>query len=343
MKSRIGFICIGQAGGNIGQLFEGHGYQCLFVNSSLEDLETLNVKYRYHIPYSEGCARDREVAVQLIKKNYREVLDVISDILHHQELIYLVFAAGGGTGSGSAPILLELLNQHFPQKFFGCIIVLPALSETPKTNYNAFNCYKEVTNIQKLATVFSLDNEKGNKFTINNTFVSLFNQVIDIPNHKDIRGNMDPREVWKLLTTRGNTIISTAVTNDTQNITGSIIRSWEQNIFADMEPDKQITFLGLSLTNEINIDDLTRVVGLPYDTFTGYNKNLSVTILSGLSYPKTRINAIKKMLDENKEAVKNSILNSQTNKITDDLNLFDDFQLEPEEITISTEDIFSKY
>ena len=41
MKDKIAFIAVGQAGGNIGQLFESMGYTVLYINTSREDLETL--------------------------------------------------------------------------------------------------------------------------------------------------------------------------------------------------------------------------------------------------------------------------------------------------------------
>jgi tubulin-like protein CetZ len=39
MKDKIAFIAVGQAGGNIGQLFESMGYTVLYINTSREDLE----------------------------------------------------------------------------------------------------------------------------------------------------------------------------------------------------------------------------------------------------------------------------------------------------------------
>ena len=41
MKNEIGFVCIGQAGGNIGNLFDELGFNVLYINTSQEDLDTL--------------------------------------------------------------------------------------------------------------------------------------------------------------------------------------------------------------------------------------------------------------------------------------------------------------
>ena len=74
MKKKISFIAVGQAGGNIGQLFEGKGFPVLYVNTSQEDLDTLEkAKYKYHVPGGEGCNKDRHKAKQLIIDDFDNI------------------------------------------------------------------------------------------------------------------------------------------------------------------------------------------------------------------------------------------------------------------------------
>ena len=42
MKNKIAFVAVGQAGGNIGQLFDVRGFIVLYINTSQEDLDTLD-------------------------------------------------------------------------------------------------------------------------------------------------------------------------------------------------------------------------------------------------------------------------------------------------------------
>ena len=66
MKNKIAFVAVGQAGGNIGQLFEDRGFNVLYINTSQEDLDTLeHAKYKYHIPGGEGCNKNRRKANSL--------------------------------------------------------------------------------------------------------------------------------------------------------------------------------------------------------------------------------------------------------------------------------------
>ena len=65
MKNKIAFVAVGQAGGNIGHLFEEKGYSVLYINTSQEDLNTLETaKYKYHIPNGEGCNKDRQMCIR---------------------------------------------------------------------------------------------------------------------------------------------------------------------------------------------------------------------------------------------------------------------------------------
>jgi cell division GTPase FtsZ len=346
LKSKIGFICIGQAGGNIGQLFEHRGYNCLFLNTSTEDLKTLNTKYRFHIPEGEGCNHSREKAIELVKKYYHKIIDEVLDKLLHQDLIYLVFSTGGGTGSGASPILLEMLNSSFPQKNFGCITILPSLDETIKAHINSYQCYQEISNIEKLATVFTLDNNKLDKFIINKTMVDYFDNFISITNHVNVKGNIDKAEIWEQLLTRGNSII-TVVDKTNNNLTASIIKSWENNIFATIEKDKNLVYMGLSLSDEVNLEELNRYIGIPYDVFKNYNDQKTVTMLSGLSFPNTRLSKTFDIVNSNKDKIKKNILNSRQGKISNTIDFLDDmdikFNSNEKNIMNNLDDILSKY
>ena len=74
MKNKIAFVAVGQAGGNIGRLFEEKGYTVIYINTSQEDLDTLTAaKYKYHIPDGEGCNKDRHKAKQLVVDDFDRI------------------------------------------------------------------------------------------------------------------------------------------------------------------------------------------------------------------------------------------------------------------------------
>jgi hypothetical protein len=343
VKEQIGFICVGQAGGNIGQIFEKHEYTCLFINSSQEDLDTLDVKFKYHFDGATGCNKDRSKGIELVKKNLDEVLKEFESKLLDKRLIFLIFSTSGGTGGGSGPILLDSLINKYKDKTFGCICILPSLEEPLKAQINAIECYNQLTNIRKLGAVFTLDNNKVDKYMINSEIVRLFNAFLDVPNHKSTKGNIDKAELWQLLTTRGNIVISTSYPK-TENATILIINSIETSIFAPIEKDRNVLLIGLSLTNDINEQDFIKYIGLPLDTYYGYNRDQNVIILSGLSFPITRLNQIYKIVNNNKEHIKNNLINSKTAKTDFCLDWLSELKENNKTDDFSDlEDVFSKY
>ena len=84
MKDKIAFVAIGQAGGNIGQLFEERGFSVLYLNTSEEDLLTLeDAKFKYHITGGEGCNKDRRKAKQLVIDDYDSIATEMDAKINH--------------------------------------------------------------------------------------------------------------------------------------------------------------------------------------------------------------------------------------------------------------------
>lgn len=157
--NKTGFVAIGQAGGNIGQLLEKKGYPVMYLNTSTEDLDTIkDGKYKHHIQNGEGCNKDRNKAKQLIVDDYDAVADMIDNTLK-TEFIFVIFSAGGGTGSGAGPMLVDMLASD--GRSVGIITVIPSAQESIKTQINAYECFKELVAIEDSACCFILDKKRA--------------------------------------------------------------------------------------------------------------------------------------------------------------------------------------
>ena len=338
MKDNIGFIAVGQAGGNIGILFQRAGYKVLCINTSPEDLKTLKeAKHIYHITGGEGCNKDRNKAKDLIIKDFDKLLKKVSQILQ-EEYINVIFSSGGGTGSGSSPMLIDLLTQNTNKKV-GAITILPSFSEPFKTAINAYECFTELERIEDMGATFVLDNNKADKFSINREFVPLFNSLIDIPRHHNFKGNIDIAEIKELLSTRGATIISKMLKKSSD--TSQLIKSFKENIFAPMESDSVIKYLGLSASTRIDIDAITREVGIPLDIFQGHNSEHTICILAGLSFPYSALQEIKEKVDSNRDTISKSL--THETRLSDGINFLSDVKNKNKPEKVSAKDIFSKY
>lgn len=248
MKDKIGIIAVGQAGGNIGQLFEESGYSVLYLNTSQEDLDTLkNAKHKYHITGGEGCNKDRNKAKQLVIDDFDNIAEQIDEILKC-EILFVVFAAGGGTGSGAGPMLMDLLLDG-SSRFVGAVTVLPAQTESIKAH--------------GMAVVMQYGNSKM----------------------------------------------------------AYILSGLDKTIYAPIEPDKRIKYITGALDESVtDFSDLQKTVGIPVDIFRAYSgKDKAHLMLSGLSYPKTRLDVIHEYVSENKERIMNN-LNAGTIRLDNDIN-----------------------
>ena len=338
MKKSIGFVGIGQCGGNITSLFEEGGYKTFYINTSLEDLSTLSLSNEnyYYIQEANGSNHNRSKAINYIKDHYENIINQIRDQFKEQDIVYLVFSAGGGTGSGISPLLLDMLSTNYKDKVFGAICALPDINEALNVQVNAYNCMVQISNINKLGSVFVLDNSKNsNKELVNTEFYKCFDSVINIPKNTSKKGNIDIAEIKEVLSVRGLATISKFSSDTT-----SIVKSLEQGCFA-YQKDKNVVYMALSLNGDIDMSSLINHIGNPYDVFINYNTDQNICCLSGMSFPKDRINTIKAIIENQKEEIESTIENSKNNSIKNELSW--DIQLKNNNKSLEFNQIFSKY
>ena len=303
MKKDIAFLAIGQAGGNIGKLFEALKFKVMYINTSNEDLKTLpEAKHTYHIKNGEGATKDRGAAKKLIIEDIQDLVNEISKTIT-EEYIFVIFSAGGGTGSGVSPMLITYLSEMMPQRKIGGITILPSAGESIRAQINAYDCFSELDGLTKMRGLFVIDNNsRSDKLTLNELFVTLFTSMLKMPGYTDFRGNIDTRELKEVLSAPGCITISTLPGG--QSSTSELADSLKNNIFAQTEQDGIIQYLALSMAAEINTQALCRSIGKPLDLFIGYNSDTTICVLSGLSFPYTRLAAIKAMISDEQDAMK---------------------------------------
>ena len=315
MREKIGFLAVGQAGGNIGRLLQEKGYTVLFINTSQEDLDTLdNAKFKYHISGGEGCNRDRHKAKQLVIDDYDNIAQEIDNTLK-TDIIFCIFSSGGGTGSGAGPMLMDLLIDD--GKTVGAVTVIPSITESIKAQINAYECFTELTGIENSGSVFILDNGREDKLKMNPVFVNAFTTFLDIPEkHKSEKGNIDKAEIKEALKSHGMAIVTETKEKDIS----ALIKSFGENIFAPMEADRTIQYISLSSAEDISQVELEKVVGVPVDLFQTYNDDMTICMLSGLSYPKARLDAVLEKINANKETIVKNLTSTKEAALKGDVN-----------------------
>lgn len=322
MNKKIAFVAVGQAGGNIGQLFEEKGFNVLYINTSKEDLDTLeNAKYKYHIPNGEGCSKKRKKAKQLVIDDFDNIAGEIDSKIK-ADLIFVIFSSGGGTGSGAGPMLIDLLIDD--GRTIGAMTIVPSLEESVKANMNSYECFKELTSIPGMAACFIIDNDKGDKMELNHNFVDSFCAFLDVPErHKSIRGNIDKAEVIETLTAHGMALVVRKAAEDS----AEVIQVLKENSFAPSEGDQVVKYITASLSGNVKMSDIERAVGTPIDNFQTFNDEETILCVSGLSYPQSRLNDVYNKVSENESVIKKNLSATMSSEMKSDVNFLE--ELEP--------------
>ncbi len=290
LKDKVLFISVGQGGGNLGKEFENKGYTSFYINTSMEDLSTVtdNPDFRFHIPASRGCNKDRNKAQEYMRAYYDRILNIVSSRFGTFTKIFVVFSTGGGTGSGLGPYLAHILGESLPHCSVGAICILPAQNESLKTKDNALKCIEELSSVESIKNVYILDNHNADKFYINSRFAERMDSLLNI-SRPDVRGNIDIAEVETLLNVKGNVVFADL----TSEAEGLFNQFSIDSIFT--LPVKGSQYLAYSLKDDKDFlqTEVEKQFGEPYDFFKGYNPNSSFVVAFGLPFPKIRMEEIQ--------------------------------------------------
>lgn len=343
MKNKIAFVAVGQAGGNIGQLLEEKGFPVLYINTSQEDLDTLEkAKYKYHIPGGEGCNKDRRKAKQLVIDDFDQIVTEIETKIK-AALTFVIFASGGGTGSGAGPMLIDLLIDE--GRATGAITIVPGKNESVKAHINSYECFSELTEISGTAACFILDNDREEKLALNNWFVNDLYSFLELPEkHKNIKGNIDKAEVVETLSAHGMALVTSGVASSSAEAIAAV----RDNPYAPTEGDRAVKYIAASLSEGVSMPELEKAIGTPIDTFQTFNDDgITICCVSGLTYPQTRLDTIYKKVVENKAVIEKNLTTVRETRMKKSINFLADFEL-PKRVAEkpkpkSKRDIMSKY
>ena len=296
MRENFGIIGIGACGSNIANLFENKNYSTVYVNSSMEDLNSIKGVHKLHLAGAEGAAKDRKKVLQLAMESFGDIMQKVENIIT-QQYIVVIFSAAGGTGSGLSIPVLKYLTQI--GKTCIPVMVLPDSRSSAKMNENTYNACIELMALQGLGATFLLDNAKDDKFAINNKFVCEFDTFVTIKN-SSMHGNFDISERKQILSCPGVAVLGKL--SKSRSTAPEIIEALRNGIYAEIEA-KSCYYLGVITSNKsLDINSISTELGGCYDTFLGISEATTIAMASGLQFPKNKILGFKNKFEE---AVKN--------------------------------------
>ena len=329
VKRKCGILSIGAGGGNVGTSFYQAGYPSLFVNSAKLDLDSLteiDERYKYHIPGGEGCNKDRKKSKELFRKDIDNIINEIKEKMPGIEYLFIIGSAGGGTASGVLASMKRIAMNELGLKACIIVTILPnTKTESVKALINTYETLAEIEQLEEPGMTVILDNDKNsNKMRINEMFFCYLDALLT--NHSSsVLGNVDNAEIEEIISAPGMAIISKL--GKDKSDTQQLISTFRNNIYAPLEDDKVIKYIGLVNTGggkDIQIEDIYSEIGTPFDSFIGYEADATICVLTGLSLPYAKMAEIKEIIDSNKDTIKRNLTAQSKGRLSESLGLFDD-------------------
>lgn len=333
----IGIIGVGNAGGqNAALAAERLGVDALCLNSSQKDLDTLgNNVTKILIGDSKGAGKNRDEAKLFVKNSLRSMIadDRVKKFFvggengEAKDFVFVISSTGGGTGSGAAPLLTEILKSIYTDVNFIIIGILPSINEAMSAQVNTLEYFKELYETSSGVPYMVYDNEKMCDKAVNVMMEGINAAIVD--DIDILRGShqistkysaIDEKDMTSILTTAGRIVIAGAKNIkekmlDKTSIDELIIEDFKSNAHAETNRDKVVHRLGIIsvLDNRCSekfdgqVQAVQEFVGTPVETFQHFaikddnNSGLPndvIVIASGLSKLDDRIDRIKERIDE---------------------------------------------
>lgn len=355
---KVSLIGIGNCGNQIAALAKKEGgINVACINTSENDIATLPAEVQedcYLVGDSEGAGKNRTEAKKFLKSSIKNLVgnEKFREQVSDSDVIFIVSSTGGGTGSGMAPLMADVVRQSFrnkdeerTEKIVILIGVLPRLTEAFSTQINTKEYMHELFDVLEDQKYMMYDNNKYAKESapaiiqkINEEVVRdirILQLVFNTPTPYD---SIDEKDMKAILRTPGMITIASAFNIkekdlDERTLEDLIIDQLKTNGHAELERDGVVGNTGLivslseklNATFDTNIKAVRGFIGEPIEEFLhiAVNKDRDMPnnicfIASGLSNPVDRLDKINERIEEIKKKEEEQEKNKRTAVISED-------------------------
>ena len=158
--------------------------------ADLSGLSSIKSDYQHRIliggrkTSGHGVGKINELGAEVAKEDGDKVIDAIRTARHFFETdaFLIVASSAGGTGSGSLPIMTQMLKDRYMDKPVYALVVLPFEHEEQteeRTIYNTAICLKSISSVAD--AVFLIDNQRyvRKDFSIRNNLAKINALVVE--------------------------------------------------------------------------------------------------------------------------------------------------------------------
>ena len=328
----------GQGGSRVAEAFYNNGYDAVALNTAEQDLKYIKLpeNNKLLIRYAlDGAAKDLVLGEEAFTSNAPDidkwVRGKLPDPTH---MIILAVTGGGGTGSGGAYTMIDILRQYgFP---VSVLYIMPLESDDITSKNNSLITLSKLAKLAKQDVINSLivvDNAKIETlpYLKQGNFWAEANKLIVDPLHKfnalsvcpSNYTSLDPMDTGKLLTTGDCTIYGHLSVSDYMeelSLAEAIIDSLESGLLASGFDIKTARAVGVIVLGDKEVLDEIPAVNINYafDTLNELTNNATIfkgiyeadtegaikiyTLFSGLGLPRERIEKLKEEAAKGMEA-----------------------------------------
>lgn len=370
---QIGIIGIGNCGSQIAKLaYETAGCEAFAINTSEKDLSTLPGSIpRRVIGETEGTGKNRDIAKKSLKDAIVNLIreEEFREFVSGKDALLVVSSAGGGSGSGMAPLLVEIGKKSFKNKdgtskIMILVGVLPKLSEGESTQVNALQYLQEIYDVMNKPTYMLFDNNRLSSLSsykvleeVNKDVVRTVEIMMGKYNYATPYDSIDDEEMRVLLRAPGLLFIGGVYGLKEKDLDGvtiedKLVEAIKTNSQVELQRDGVISKTGLitNLDSHMNerfdshIEAVREFIGEPTDEFlhTYVNEdkgmpNNVIIILTGLSKVADRISKIEERLVEIEENQRENA--AKVEGPTIDQNMIDRLNKKRDDASTDAEDI----
>lgn len=379
----VGVIGIGNCGNQIACLANKETHCDAFaINTSENDLATLAGDIpKKLVGDSQGTGKNRAAAKQFLKESIMELIrdEAFQTFMEKKEVILIVSSMGGGSGSGMAPIMSNIIRDAFRgddglEMTTILVGVMPRLNEGLSTQVNALDYLHELFDVLEDPTYMIYDNNNFAKETSYKVLETVNQQVVeDIKviqctyNTATPYDSIDEKDMKTLLSSPGRIVISSLLNIkekdlDETNIEDLLIERIKKSAHAELQRDGVVARTGLitNLSDRLNsqfdthINNVRKFIGEPTEEFLHITVNSDKSlpnnvclVLTGLSKITDRVDKIRDRIDEinaaQKQHADDVVEAAITSEEIEKLNEKRNYRKTSKESNIDLKDIFGKF
>jgi cell division GTPase FtsZ len=339
---RIAIIGCGNCGSQVALMAERKYpdiFDCIYINTSESDLAMVNTdsELKFKIGKKEeveGSGKNRTKMKEYLMEDINNILTNknLQDTIYTKKYCFVIASAAGGTGSGAAPVLMEIMRQMFPDTNFILVGVLPQISASLMEQGNALEFLNELYDVLGDSTTYMIyDNENTADLpptkaleVINENIVEDLKVLSGVDNYPTPYESIDEADMESIITTPGRLLVVrltkklTEKNMEDSNLDDMIIKAIKQSAHAETDRNKKVVRLGIityftDAVNRLysaNLYNLTDFIGTPIERFNhnAINKNneslnFFYLIASGMSPINDRVVKITERIAELKNAL----------------------------------------